>query len=848
MFEGLILTVASFFSANSPVFFEQEVTLPQGEFEISTEELWNAVTFFTTDGTPVPHLEYELDGKMYEWDAAEEGDHHREDLLSLAYFDTPRRSIKIHSEGTKDVIAHFYNTHISHEDETALLSETGQEFMEDDLAETFRVTGEAVPKFFTREQWGADESLRVQTFSQRFFNPKKWRWFSRETQDLAPEFKPKFAFSKNLDGEELFWPVYHNQVMKTMVVHHTAEIVKNRSKTKTAKEIMRAMYYYHTVTKGWGDIGYNYVIDQAGNIYEGKTGGPLSVGAHTAYHNVGTLGVALMGNFQYEEPTDVQMSVLALLLADHAERFGIDPEGSEKFLGITSDNITGHRYLARQGHGTACPGLNMVKRLPELRKKTAQFLKLLKKLEKEGKRTTRDFLGKSELAPKVLKDKTFKRREKPAPIEFGITQKVVLSRGQEKTVEFVAQNNTQEAWEPLTEIELVDPPDGMIVSKFRSTEKIMPHKKGAFRGKIAVKDTPNGLYQLKFWPSFLEKKYSNLQLKKSQLELSVQVSGGRELLFTRGLQSNTIVRPAGYSPLAQLKKPTGVSRFKAEPKTKVKLADLDSSYLEITNTEDTEIWERSNQLFIVPPSTPIKISAQAVSVGRGKLKIEAGDLKTDLTQIRLVNPSEGILTLHNYQSERYGGGRIKYNRFRGDLEVHPLAGKKLLAVNELPLEQYLWGLAEQPKQEPEQKKHAIHVLARSYAYVYGGARRKFGTHLYDLENDPRTSQLYLGYDWETYHNEQKALIAKTRGEVLTYKNNVVIGPYFTQSSGWSSDKWSKQYPWTRAQELPFDKGLKPAGHGVGLSGNSARELAKLGKSYREIIDYFFDDVEVKKKY
>ena len=127
-------------------------------------------------------------------------------------------------------------------------------------------------------------------------------------------------------------------------------------------------------------------------------------------------------------------------------------------------------------------------------------------------------------------------------------------------------------------------------------------------------------------------------------------------------------------------------------------------------------------------------------------------------------------------------------------------------------------------------------------------KRKFKTALYDLEDSPKTSQLYLGYEWEKYHPDQKKLIKTTQGQVITYEKKPVIGPYFTQSSGWSSDAWQHQYPWTKAQELTYDKGLDQKGHGIGLSGNTARMLAKEGKSYKEIINYFFEGIKIEKKY
>jgi peptidoglycan hydrolase-like amidase len=129
-----------------------------------------------------------------------------------------------------------------------------------------------------------------------------------------------------------------------------------------------------------------------------------------------------------------------------------------------------------------------------------------------------------------------------------------------------------------------------------------------------------------------------------------------------------------------------------------------------------------------------------------------------------------------------------------------------------------------------------------------GPRRKFSTYLYDLEDDPRTSQLYLGQNWEKYHQNQKSILTKTTGQIVTFDGKAVIAPYFTQSGGHSSDAWAKQYPWAKVQPLPYDEGLDAKGHGIGLSGNTAHILADKGMKHEDIIDYFFEGVEVEKKY
>jgi peptidoglycan hydrolase-like amidase len=270
----------------------------------------------------------------------------------------------------------------------------------------------------------------------------------------------------------------------------------------------------------------------------------------------------------------------------------------------------------------------------------------------------------------------------------------------------------------------------------------------------------------------------------------------------------------------------------------VKLRFFEKPFADISANANIEVWNKSQHLGTISVGNNLKILPQEknfiVQSNQGRWEADTISLKT-----------KGALEIKNYNR---GLGRVPYNKFRNQLNFHLTKDKKLLIVNELPIEDYLWGLAEEPSTEPNEKKHTIHILARSYALVYSGTKRKFKTTLYDLEDDPKSSQFYLGYDWERYHPDQKKLLAQTAGQVITYAGRPAIGPYFTQSGGESSAAWQRQYPWTKAQKLPFDEGLTPKGHGIGLSGNTARELAKKGWDSGKILKFFFDDIKIEKKY
>lgn len=164
---------------------------------------------------------------------------------------------------------------------------------------------------------------------------------------------------------------------KKFIVHHT---VTSDGGTDPAATI-RAIQYYHAVTLGWGDIGYNYLIDSSGLVYEGRKGGDAVIGAHAARDatcnqsrfgggnveinfNPGTIGIALLGNYETNQPTQAAIDALSNLIAEKGALDGIQPAGASDFLGMSAlPNVVGHGDI----DCTLCPGQNLNTLLPQIR-------------------------------------------------------------------------------------------------------------------------------------------------------------------------------------------------------------------------------------------------------------------------------------------------------------------------------------------------------------------------------------------------------------------------------------------------------------------------------------------------
>ena len=165
--------------------------------------------------------------------------------------------------------------------------------------------------------------------------------------------------------------------VKQLIVHHT--VSGNNGPYYDYAEAMRAIWYYHTYTNGWGDIGYNYLIDTNGVIYEGHLGGDNVVGTHSAAANRGSMAVSLIGNFVSLKPSDPMLNSLINLLAWKADQQGINVFDASDALPDVDwglPNLMGHRDVYG-GTNTQCPGDEAYKLLPWLRQQVANKIGLV---------------------------------------------------------------------------------------------------------------------------------------------------------------------------------------------------------------------------------------------------------------------------------------------------------------------------------------------------------------------------------------------------------------------------------------------------------------------------------------
>src|SRR3954454_12773469 len=187
-----------------------------------------------------------------------------------------------------------------------------------------------------------------------------------DTAHAAMTMPPIYSRAQwGADEKLMGWDHEYAPTIKAATVHHTAD--GNNYTAADVPGIMRSIYAYHAVSLGWGDIGYNVVVDKFGRAWEGRSGGLAStvIGAHAGGFNTGTFGVSMLGNYDIVDTTPAMIETVASVVAWKLSLYGVNPRGRvtltsagggtakyAKGVSVTLPTIFAHRDVG----ATACPG------------------------------------------------------------------------------------------------------------------------------------------------------------------------------------------------------------------------------------------------------------------------------------------------------------------------------------------------------------------------------------------------------------------------------------------------------------------------------------------------------------
>ena len=241
----------------------------------------------------------------------------------------------------------------------------------------------------SRAEWWADETMRYvdsphwqskyATYLDYVQRPKTQNELDAiDAEDARVDYLIKNGWAstettsirRSENWHILLWPIQKVKQISRIVIHHTAESMDT---TKSDADLIRGIYAYHTLSRQWGDIGYNYLVGQRGRIYEGRAGGDYVVGSHAAYNNMWSVGISVIGDYSHNSLNRDQISGIEQAISMMANKYGITLSENKKWVRkcttascelfdvVTTKSLIWHQDI---GH-TGCPGVGIYQYIPE---------------------------------------------------------------------------------------------------------------------------------------------------------------------------------------------------------------------------------------------------------------------------------------------------------------------------------------------------------------------------------------------------------------------------------------------------------------------------------------------------
>lgn len=313
--------------------------------------------------------------------------------------------------------------------------------------------------------------------------------------------------------------------------------------------------------------------------------------------------------------------------------------------------------------------------------------------------------------------------------------------------------------------------------------------------------------------------------------------------------------------------PVELFRLKEEPRIRVALWKLEKPEKEtavfVSSEADYDLFEGegAEKLFTLPGTQKSTLSYKAgiYTFQSGKTKFES----KNYFRLVPVNNPHAVFEITNQERTIEWHKGINFNAYRGGVEYRLTDdAKSLYIINDLLLEDYMYGIAETSNGTHYEYIKALQTAARTYAYYVTATSDKYPNGNFDVVAHTG-DQLYLGYRNEALRPNVVKASNDTRGSIITYDtdtnpatpNAVVITPYFGNSDGMTRT-WSKVWggsdkPWLVPVKAIYDKRDKKKmyGHGVGMSQRDAMIKADEEKlDYKQLLQYYYTGVEIEKLY
>lgn len=194
------------------------------------------------------------------------------------------------------------------------------------------------------------------------------------SQISAPKIISRSEWGSPEPNRSSWKPAYYK--LKRTIIHHTAT-----TETSNSYADVRAIWHYHARSLKWGDIGYNYLIDSKGRIFQGRyydkayaERNRVEVEAGHAYgHNKNTIGVSFIGDYRHKSLNSAAREAGAKIIGYKMAAYNIDPKGASPLGGAA---IIGHHQV----YNTSCPGTNIIRQFPTIKNLASERYRYYKPL------------------------------------------------------------------------------------------------------------------------------------------------------------------------------------------------------------------------------------------------------------------------------------------------------------------------------------------------------------------------------------------------------------------------------------------------------------------------------------
>lgn len=668
-----------------------------------------------------------------------------------------------------------------------------------------------------QQQKDAELNQLMETDTDKFFDIQTQEYQGQMATDYLIETTPTEQtvdeYRESSSGNYLKWPESIHKNKSKIIIHHTADdntALLTWWTDAVIKEI-QAIYKYHTLTKWRGDIGYNFVIDPFGNIYEGRAGWAWVVWAQTARNNTPSVGISLMGNFNLNVPTDSSLQALIKLTSALAKKYKINPKVTVKYFkksdeapylkAYTNYTIAWHR----DAWVTSCPWNNLYTLLPEIRDQVSKNIAATT-LVSTRTSTPKPAINRwVTVAGRYYSDKTTDTFT--LPIRWAWVKSCTTTDTAVTINSCISKNNQ------------------LIISL---TKKWM-----------------SGLKTISASTSSWTKIFSMNLIRKNDFD-TLANTAKQQYITRKGINTsskniNKIMSKITLSEVNDL----------LQTPLNILLYELSTTFprYEISCDGGCNIQADTKTYTYTNP---------AVEVANGLVYLRLPDVENPITvtNLEITSVNWWLVRVDNYTRKSYGG--TAWNSFRGSLIRKKDTLKNLsmgqfveqaVVINKTSFDNYMKGIAETSDSDNIEKQTLVLLLAKMYTLFYINGQNNHPSipagASYQAIDNPDMFQKYVGAWREKTSKMSANLLATIKNTVVMYDGYVPILPYFSCSAGFTRSAQEKRWwidtPYLQST-LDFGACFDFNGHGVGLSGKWAQFLAEKWWTLEQILQYYYPGV------